>query len=367
MADTPFEQAKSQFLAGLACHEAGHYAQAEQHYLASLELVPGRVSTLVNLAAARLRLMRPQEALSVADEVLAREPDNRDALLHRANALLELNRHPQALATFERLLVVAPTQAPAWSACGDILRELGRRDEATQAYRQALAHGADAELIGYYLAALGAQGSPTVAPRAYVQALFDGYAGQFEQHVVKALHYRAHQVLTQPLAALHPGRFASVLDLGCGTGLCGPLVKPLADRLVGVDLSAPMLEQARACGAYDELVQADINEYLQGSSRRFDLVLAADVFIYIGELAPTFQALSGLMDPGGLFCFSTEVASTEAHGFELLPSLRYAHSEAYLRGLAQQHGFEVLKLAREPIREDQRQAIDGVFAYLARS
>jgi predicted TPR repeat methyltransferase len=310
--------------------------------------------------------MRPQEALTVADAVLAQEPGNPDALLHRANALLELGRHVQALAAFERLLGIEPTFAAGWSSCGDILRELGRRDEAMHAYRQALAHGANAELIGYYLAALGAQGSPAVAPRAYVHALFDGYAGQFEQHLVEVLHYRAHQVLTRPLAALHPGRFVSVLDLGCGTGLCGPLVKPLADRLVGIDLSAPMLEQARACGAYDDLVQADIAEYLGGTSQRFDLVLAADVFVYIGELAPIFQALAGLMDPGGLFCFSSEVCSAGARGFELLPSLRYAHSEPYLRELAQRHGFEVLQLAREPIREDQRQAIDGVFAYLAR-
>ncbi|MBC7954970.1 MAG: methyltransferase domain-containing protein [Cytophagales bacterium] len=367
MSETSFEQAKAQFLAGLASLEAGQYAQAEAHFLSSLERLPGRISTLVNLAATRLKLRRPQEALSVADQVLTLEPDNRDALLHRANSLLELNRHPQALHAFERLLALEPSFAPAWSTCGDILRELGRRDEAAVAYRRALAHGADAELTGYYLAALGAAPqSPTGAPRAYVEALFDGYAGQFEQHVVQVLGYRAHEVLTQSLAALHPGRFSSALDLGCGTGLCGPLLKPLCDRLAGVDLSAQMLARAQALGVYDSLMHADVTEHLCHTDERHDLVLAADVFIYVGDLSAVFEAVSALMDPGGLFCFSVEVPSTETRGFELLPSLRYAHSEIYLRELAQQHGLEVSKLVREPIRTDQRQSIDGMFVCLTR-
>ena len=366
MSDPSFEQAKALFLSGLARYEAGQYAQAEQQFLSSLALLPQRVSTLVNLAAVRLKLGRPQEALQVADHVLALEPANGDALLHRANALLQLNQQAQALQSFEQLLEVDPTLAPVWSTRGDILRELGRLPEAAHAYRQAISHGGDAELCGYYLAALGTQPSPTVAPRAYVEGLFDDYAAQFEQHVVQALHYRAHEVLAQPLAALHRARFNSALDLGCGTGLCGPLVKPLAQRLVGVDLSSQMLARAQALGVYDELVHADIAEHLQATPERHDLVLAADVFIYIGELSSIFAAVSRRMDAGGVFCFSTEVASPGAEGFELLPSLRYAHSQTYLRALADAHGFEVARLVQEPIREDQRKAVDGVFVHLVK-
>jgi predicted TPR repeat methyltransferase len=366
MPDAAFEQAKLQFKNGLACFEAGRFQEADRHFEASLALLPGRVSTLVNLAATRLKLDRPQAALDAADQVLALEPDNADAWLHRANACLGLGRPDQALPAFERLLALNPTFAPAWCARGDVLRELGRAHEAERCYREALAHGAEAELIGYYLAALGAQPSPDTSPRAYVQTLFDGYARQFEQHVVQALRYRAHEVLAQALPGLHAGRFHSALDLGCGTGLCGPLVKPHADRLVGVDLSAQMIEQARARAVYDQLVHADITEHLQSTTERHDLVLAADVFIYIGDLSPVFAAVAAAMAPGGLFCFSSEVASAATRGFELLPSLRYAHAESYLHGLAVRHGFEVLRLSREAIREEQRQAIDGVFAYLVR-
>lgn len=400
MPDTVFERAKALFIEGLACHEAGRYPEAEQRYLASLALLPQRVSTLVNLAATRLRLSRPQDALAAAELVLALEPGNRDAIFHRAMAwrqlgrladalggfeyllaadhtlaepwlrhgqtLHEMGRFDAALASFERALALDPALAQAWVSRGDTLRDLKRHDEAALAYREAIAHGADAELTGYFLASIGGRASPGAAPRAYVQALFDAYAGQFERHVVQVLHYRAHQVLTQPLQGLHPGRFRSALDLGCGTGLCGPLVKPLAERLVGVDLSSQMLARAGSLGVYDQLVHADIAEHLQASPEHHDLVLAADVFIYIGELAPIFAAVNRLMPTGGLFCFSTEVARPGAQGFELLPSLRYAHSETCLRGLAAQHGFEVLSLARQPIREDQRQAVDGVFVHLVR-
>ncbi len=396
-----FEQAKVHFRDGLAHLQAGRPAEAETAFLASLDHVPARVSTLVNLAATRMALNRPVDALVTAVEVLAIEPTNADALAHcaaalralgrhaeavialdtvlaqrsgwaegwlqRGQSLLELNRPVEALPSFDRALALDATLGLAWASRGDILRDMGRLDEARAAYEQALALGVDADLVRYCLAGLGQAASPpAAAPRAYVETLFDAYAGDFEQHLVQTLRYRAPDVLVAPLAQMHPQPFRSVLDLGCGTGLCGPLVRERAQRLVGVDLSQKMLEQARARGVYDELVHADIVAHLQETQAQHDLVLAADVFIYIGDLSPVFAALGAAMLPGGLFCFSTEMASPEARGFELLPSLRYAHAETYLRELAAQHGFEVLRLSRETIREDQQQAIDGVFAFLVR-
>ncbi len=363
-----FEQAKALFFDGLASFEAGRFADAETQFLASLKLVPGRASTLTNLAGTQLKLARPHDALHTTDQALAAEADNSDALFHRGNALAQLGRNDEALAAFERVLELDPALAAAWSHRGGILRELNRLDEAAECFRQALAHGADAELNGYYLAAVGAQdslvGSPATAPRQYVQALFDDYAGQFDAHLVGVLKYQAHEVLVRHLATLDRAPFRSALDLGCGTGLCGPLVKPMAARLAGVDLSAAMLDKARALGLYDELAQADIVEHLRSTDQRHDLVLAADVFIYVGDLAPVFDALARVIEPGAVFCFSAERASPACTGFELLASLRYAHSEGYLRGLAVQHGYDVVKLVEEPIRKAQHGAIDGLFVYL---
>lgn len=395
-----FERAKQLFVEALGCFEAGHFEDAEQRFLSSLDLLPGRVSTLVNLAATRLELARPQEALGAADQVLAIEPDNLDAWFHRGSALGQLGRHAEALASYEKLLAIDghlaqpwfrhgqtlqsldrheqalasygraleidPGLAQAWSNRGGILRETMRLEEAAHAFKHAIAHGGDVELNAYFLASVDARAVPASAPGHYVESLFDDYAGQFDEHLVRVLNYRAHIVLAKHLEGLARGRFKSALDLGCGTGLCGPLVKPMAERLTGVDLSSRMLDKARALGVYDHLVQADIVDYLRTTDRSYDLVLAADVFIYVGELSPVFAAAYQSLNAAGIFCFSAELAQRDDQDFELLPSLRYAHSQRYLRELAAQHRFEIVKLLREPMREDQRRSIEGLFVYLTR-
>jgi predicted TPR repeat methyltransferase len=397
-----FDQARLLFVEGLRCFEAGQLEDAERSFVSSLALLPGRTSTRVNLAATRLRLGRPQQALELAEQVLADEPGNVDAWFNRGCALEQMGRHEEALASqrnvlalndrlaepwlhqgrclqslgrleqalesYDRALTLDATLASAWSQRGGILRELLRLDEAAQAFRQALAHGGDPELNRYFLASVEAQGSPAATPPAaparYVASLFDDYADRFDEHLVGQLHYRAHTALVGHLEALALAPFRSTLDLGCGTGLCGPLIRPLTERLTGVDLSGRMLDKARALGVYDQLLQADILDALRGTRRTHDLVLAADVFIYVGDLAPIFGEVHEALVAGGLFCFSAEIAGQAGPGFELLPSLRYAHSEPYLRGAAAQHGFDVLALLRQPIRQEQHRTIEGLCVYL---
>jgi predicted TPR repeat methyltransferase len=395
-----FEQARNFFLQGLESFKAGHFEDAEVRFLDSLKRLPGRVSTLVNLAATRVLLGKPLEALASADEVLALEPDNHDALLHRSTALAELSRHDEAARGFERLLnaddgdaetwsrygnslaalhrhddalaaceralALNPKLAEVWSLYGELLRERQRLAAAAVAFEKAIAHGADRELNGYYLAAVRGSAMPQRAPDAYVRGLFDGYADDFDHHLVDRLGYQAHAVLTRHLAELKRGPFESALDLGCGTGLCGPLVRPHVAHLAGVDLSGPMLAKARALGVYDELVQADVAQHLRDTARRHDLVLAADVFIYVGELSTVFSALERVMPPGGVFCFTAEAPIGAAQDVQLLTSLRYAHSENYLRRLAAAHGFAVIDVRSEPVRHEQRQPIAGLYVYLER-
>ena len=359
--DPSLEQARTLFLAGVAHYEAGRYAQAEQQFAAALGLAPGRPSVLTNLGAVRLKLGRPAEALLVLEEALAREPGNAETLAHCATALAELGRTREALPLFERALAVDARSPALWMYRGTALRELGRTQEAAASYREALARGGDAELLGYYLAALEGGALPQRPPRQYVEALFDGYADAFDAHLVRTLRYDAPQVLVQRLAA-SGRRFRHALDLGCGTGLCGPLLRPLADRLTGVDLSAAMLERARALGAYDVLQQADMLEFLAGAGDTFDAVVAADVFIYVGALDEVFARLAARMPSGGVFAFSVEESSEGE--LVLRESLRYAHSEAGLRRLARQHGFRIDAIERRPVRQEQRQAIPGLFAWL---
>jgi predicted TPR repeat methyltransferase len=391
-----FEQARQLFLDGIARFEAGRFDDAQSKFEASLELLPDRVATLTNLAATRIQLGRADAALPLLAQALTQAPDDAPALLQRGVALAalgrhdealhafqqtiallpetaaawlwqghslrRLERHDEALASYDKALALEPAQAPAWSARGSILADQKRLAEAAAAFEQAITCGADPQVNGFLLASLRGE-TPAAVPRLYVQGLFDDYADSFDTHLVQVLNYQAHRTLVERLRAQHGGRFESALDLGCGTGLCGPLLKDFVDRVDGVDLAGLMLEKARSLGLYDRLDQADLAEHLLATQRRYELVLAADVFPYVGDLAQVFAGVRRVLDPGGWFCFSVE-AGHGGQGLALGTSQRYSHSEAYLRSLALDHGFSVAGVFSAPIREDQRQPIIGLYLYL---
>jgi predicted TPR repeat methyltransferase len=358
--DARFEQAKAFFLQGLAHYEAGRYEAAERDFAGALALVPGRPSVLTNLGATRLKLGRVEEAEALLREALQQEPDNAEALGHLAAALAEQGQREAALAAVTRAVQLAPGNGAAWSLRGTLARELGRPEEAAAAFRQALAHGADPQLMHYYLAGVAQEPVPPAPPRQYVEQLFDAYAEQFDSHLAGDLQYRAPAILA---GGLSHARFGAALDLGCGTGLCAPLLRPRCERLDGIDLSANMVERARAGGRYDEVVQSDLAEFLGATPRRYELLIAADVFIYVGALERVFEGAARVLDPGGEFCFSLEAAD-EHETFALRLSLRYAHSERYIRMLAAHYGFDVRATARHPLRIDQGQPVEGLFAWL---
>ena len=363
--DARFERAKSAFFAGLACQQAGDDARAAAHYRESLRLVPQRASPLINLAFVELRLGQPHAALTSAGAALAIEPDSVDGLLHRATALAQVGRLPDALADVDRLLALAPEHPLAWGLRGGVLRELQRFDVAAEAFEQAVRLGAEPELNAFYLAAVRRAVAPPAPPVAYVQGLFDGYAEDFDRHLIEELRYDGHRRLVDVLTRAAPGPYASALDLGCGTGLCGPLLRPLARRLAGVDLSPRMLEKARALGLYDRLALGDAVAFLRDEGARHDLLVAADVFIYVGALEPVFAAAAATM-AHGTFCFSVELCDDDAAGFRLQPSLRYAHAKPYLLRLAEAHGFDVLAMEQAAVREDQSETVDGLYVCLRR-
>lgn len=366
MDDGNFQQARDFFLRGVTAFEAGRLAQAERDFAAALALVPGRPSVLTNLGAVRLRLGHAEEGLALLDEALAQEPGNAEALGHRATALAELGRHEEALRGFDRALAARPQAPTLWGLRGNVLRELGRPAEAAESFQRAIQHGGDPELNRYFLAGLGQGSAARGAPAHYVESLFDGYAAQFDSHLVQALRYDAPRVLAGRLAGMNR-RFTRALDLGCGTGLCGPLLRPFTEAMDGVDLSGRMLEQARRTGVYDQLWQADVASQLAQLARgtqRYDLVVAADVFIYVGDLEAVFAGVARCM-PQGVFCFTVEAASEEER-MVLRPSLRYAHARGYLRELAERHGLREFAVQERPVREDQRVPIPGLFVWLER-
>ena len=364
-------QSRALFFEGIEHFENGRLEPARICFEKCQALTPGRPSVLGNLGITLFHLRRWEAAIPVLRQATTADPSLAEAwaclglaheaqrqwqaaaeALEKALALspqqvrlwlslgqvsLRLGNVKDALQAFDRALQEDPSCAPAWSERGSLMRELQQFEEAARCFEKALALGGDPELNGYYLASVRDGDTPTTPPRRYVEALFDDYAADFQSHVVETLGYRGFEVLLKPL--LDTGkRYRHVLDLGCGTGLCGPLIAPQADIIDGVDVSSAMLEQARKLGVYRELIHADLGEFLAATALRLDLILAADVFIYVGDLATVFRSARRILEPGGCLAFTVELAKM-GQDIQLLPSLRYAHSEAYIRRLADEARF----------------------------
>jgi predicted TPR repeat methyltransferase len=306
-----------------------------------------------------LRERRQHEAaLHAYDAALALKPGLAEAYLGRGDALYDLKRYHEALAAFDRAIALKAALANAWLGRGDVLRVMGQDADAIHAYRQALALGGNAEMIRYSLAALGAEPSPPLSPQRYIVGLFDMYAETFDRDLVDKLDYQSPRLLAQLIArTVRADARLDILDIGCGTGLMGEGLRALKRTLTGVDLSPNMLEQARRRGLYDRLIESDIAMFLATQTDQFDLTVSTDVFIYIGDLAGIFAGVRRALRSDGLFCFSVEAANDG--DFVLQPTLRYAHSLAYLTRLAEQNGLVVLTVEPHGVRREAQTSIPG--------
>lgn len=308
-----------------------------------------------NLAVAHLHLGNYQEAIQECRRAIAERPGYSLAFNTLGAALGKIGRSDEAIAAFRQALQIQPSYAKAYHNLGNVLDQVGRLDEAREAYRSALATQPGLEEARYDLAALGEGPPPPATPNSYLLRLFDTYARSFEQHLVEQLDYHVPELLYETVMTMNPGTRLEVIDLGCGTGLVGKLFRPLASRLTGIDVSPGMLHQAERLQIYDQLVQDDVIHYLNSRQEPCDLVLAADVFIYLGDLNVIFQAVARVLRCGGLFAFSLE--TTEHGDYVLQSNRRYAQSLGYVERLAQQHSLAVM--ASKPIslrRQDIGQA-----------
>lgn len=237
----------------------------------------------------------------------------------------------------------------------DRLTKLERHAEAATTYAAALKLAPERQDLRHLVAALGGAPAPARADDTYVASLFDAAAATFDTVLVDQLGYRAPQLVADAAhAALARGAKVEVLDLGCGTGLLGPLVRPLARRLDGVDLSAGMVERARARRCYDDLAVAEIGAWLDAATRRYGLVCAADVLVYFGDLAPLAAPLARVMQPGGVFVFTVESGQG---GWALSPTGRYRHGDDHVR--AAFAGFTVASVQDVTLRLEQGKPVNG--------
>jgi predicted TPR repeat methyltransferase len=386
---------------GNSLRRLGRLAEALDSYERALALQAHYPEAWCHRAIVLNDLGRHADAAASAEQAFAARPAYADAWQALGNALQALERFPEAVNAYDRALAgTAPEHhAEIWCARGaalkksgdpaaalesyehalllrrdyalaehyraNALRALGRREEAIEAYRRARELGADPAGIGFALAALGEGEAPAAAPADYVRDLFDQYAGHFDRHLLGVLDYRTPDLLAALLRAHPAAPCDAALDLGCGTGLCAPMLRPLAARLAGVDLSEKMLDKARATGLYDELACADILDWLEGRPAQWDLVLAADVLVYFGDLAPLFGRVAAALRPGGRFAFSVEsLAPDGGAGHAITASNRFAHTPDYVGACAAQAGLQVVERRDAVLRKEHGADVAGMLFLL---
>jgi predicted TPR repeat methyltransferase len=263
-------------------------------------------------------------------------------------------------------LQFGPGFSEAHSNLGMILQSSGRLDEALVHFQECLRLSPGNVIAQHHIASLTGQNTER-APDQYVENVFDSYADKFDTHLQQVLQYDIPVKLVALIAQHLPaGAKCSVLDLGCGTGLIGPEIAPFARQLVGVDLSAKMLEKAQARKLYQRLVRSDLLTMMQKEPvSGYDLIIAADVFVYVGRLDEIVAESKRLLSGGGLFAFSTETMEAGdrgGSGYHLENTGRYAHSLEYLTGLASANGFRVLEMVPTRIRTEQGKPVNGHMA-----
>ena len=264
-------------------------------------------------------------------------------------------------------VALAPGFATAWFALGAIRDRLGDRSGAVAAFERAC----DADPQDYHgaqlqLARLGAGDATPAMSETYVRRLFDQYAARYDAALTERLAYRGPALLREAVdeamrAAQRPLHFGSMLDLGCGTGLGGAAFRAMADRLVGIDLSPAMIAQAEAKNLYDRLVTNDLTSFLAdeaAAAAKYNLVLAADVFVYVSDLAPIMVGVARVLSAEGLFAFTVETHSGD--GVKLLPTLRYAHGEPYIRRVLAEAGLAPASIAKAAVRSEKGVPVDSL-------
>jgi predicted TPR repeat methyltransferase len=332
----------SHFNLGVALHGVSNFAEAIQHFAHALDL----------------------------------KPDHADAANNMGNAYKEIGNNPAAEACYRKAIAIDRSHVSAFLNLANILRDRGANAEALNCFEKVLQLEPGNDLAKHLVATMRGEATDR-APDTYVERLFDNYANSFDEALLGGLNYQTPKKLALMLGAhckLEAANF-NILDLGCGTGLSGVMLAPYARTLVGVDLSANMLAKAAERNIYHRLEKAELQAMLGGESdSAYDVVLAADVFVYIGRLDGIAAEVKRVLPIGGYFAFSVEAIEQNDGDIEgeelplycLNSSARYAHSRRYLEELAGKFDFSLLQCRFDEIRLDKGKPIKGWLVLMQR-
>ena len=332
--------------------ETAAAAQAREAELVGAVLAnPNDIYALLKLGMFLTEQNRDRDAAAVYRQLLADHPDNGLALVKLGTILHEYPAfQDEAIELLQKAISLNASASDAYRPLAWTLDQHGRRDEAIDVLRTWCAALPSEPLAAHLLAAYSDEAVPERAANAFVEKTFDLAANRFDAHLREALQYRGPEVLSAHLEGQLESAARgtlSVLDMGCGTGLCAPLLRPWAAQLTGVDLSSRMLAKARDAGGYDALELAELTAYLDDAKRadsRFDVLFAADTLVYFGRLEPLFAKSFGVLNDGGWLAFTVErlvAPDADAQPRELLLDTtgRYKHSERYVRNALAGAGF----------------------------
>ncbi|MBI3714955.1 MAG: tetratricopeptide repeat protein [Betaproteobacteria bacterium] len=300
------------------------------------------------------------DSLDHANAALRISPQDVPALFTRAQVHELRGEDAEARANFEMIVTIDPTHATALTRLAMQFFRIGKLEDARACIDRALELAPDQGYAVVARAVIYGE-TPATLPAAMVAAVFDQFSAAYDRHMTGNLQYAAPQMTFDLLGDWLAGKDApAALDLGCGTGLFGALLKPRVGVLKGVDISPGMLSEAAPRGLYDELAQGHMLAYLLSQEpAAFDLVTAVDVFIYVGALEEIFAEVARVLRPGGAFGFTIETTDTAELGYVLMASGRYRHTHAYIEKLATHHGLTVAGKSDGVLRVDAGEAQAG--------
>ena len=340
----------------------GRLGEAEAAYRQVLALNPEFANAHANLGS----ILRRKHDLVGAEAALRRaiaiNPDHAEAYHNLANVLRDADRDDEAIDAFGKALALRPYDGEVYRGAGAVLYAKGRVAEALAIYKRWLEVEPDSTSARHMIAACSGQQAPVRASDEFVRQTFEGFAEGFDQ-ILSRLDYRAPALVAEAVktAGGEPAGDLAVLDAVVGTGWCGPLLRPYARRLIGVDLSPDMLRKALEKEVYDELCEGELTAFMRARPDAFELVVSADTLVYFGALEEVLHAAAEALLPGGTLVFTVEHANDRpAGGFRLNPHGRYSHDQAYLRRALAGAGFSVLAMDHATLRQENKLPVAGL-------
>ncbi|MGH6828479.1 MAG: methyltransferase domain-containing protein [Rhizomicrobium sp.] len=336
----------------------GRGREAAAELRARLDAGRGGLLTRLALVRALTALGDRDGALRQAREAADLNPGIGLAALALGESLLAADALPAAIAEFQRALRLDPGLSEARLAMGRAWLEAGEAGNPLSIFEEL----EESDQMAPLIARARAMERRARCDPGYVRHLFNQFSADYDRRMLEQLGYAAPEILARLADLVMPGRQAlKILDLGCGTGLGGMAFCRRARLLDGIDLSPAMIEKARARGIYRKLVVGDIEQAVEDC---YDLILAADTLVYLGDLAALFAMVARHLAAPGCFLFTVEAKDGE--GFERGPKRRWRHSEAYIRVAAKEAGLHVAGLLTASPRTEANAPVPGLAIALQR-